>query len=86
MNYYQTSIYKGCTAVVLVLLLLTAFCLANVEAGTGSYYLCIFSLLIDVPFFGFLLYKLIKTYRLMKKAEEKTESKTDSPSETARKG
>ena len=75
MSFYQTSVYKGCTVVVLVLLLLTAFCLANVEVGTGSYYLCLFSLIIDLPFFAFLLYKLIKTYRQMKKEGEEKPQK-----------
>ncbi len=67
---YRTSIYKGCTAVVIMLLLLTAFCLCNLEAGSASFYLCLFSLIIDVPFFGFLLYKLIQDYREIHKAQK----------------
>lgn len=69
MSYYQMSIYKGCTAVVLVLLLLTVFCLVHGEAGMGPYYLCIFSLILDVPFLGFLIWKLIRTYRQLRKEE-----------------
>lgn len=70
MSYHQLSIYKGCTVVVLVLLLLSIFCLTNGEVGTGSFYLCIFSLIIDIPFLGFLIYKLIRTHRQMRKTKE----------------
>lgn len=78
MSYFRTSVYKGCMVAVLVLLLLTAFCLANVEMGSGSYYLCLFSLIVDVPFFGFLLYKLIRDYRQMRRVQgEETNAKTE---------
>lgn len=78
MSNQRTFACKECMVVVLVLLLLTAFCLANVEVGTGSYYLCIFSLIVDVPFFGFLLYKLIRDYRQIRRARgEKTDAKTE---------
>lgn len=73
----RTVACKECLVVVLVLLLLTAFCLANVEAGSGSYYLCIFSLIVDVPFLGFLLYKLIRDYHQIRRARGKeTDAKT----------
>jgi hypothetical protein len=70
MTLFRTSIYKACLTVVIVVLLLTAFCLANVEAGTGPYYMCLFTLIIDVPFLGFLLYKLIQDYREIHKADK----------------
>lgn len=70
MSFYKTSIYRGCMTVVIVLLLLTAFCLANLEPGTGPYYLCLFSLVIDVPFLVFLIVKLIRDYCKMKKANQ----------------
>lgn len=77
MSPYRASMYKGSMTVVLVLLLLTAFCLANVEPGTGPYYLCLFSLMIDIPFFLFLLYKLIRDVKKLEKARE--EILQDSP-------
>lgn len=70
MSLFRASIYKACMTVVIVLLLLTIFCLANVERGSGPYYLCLFSLIIDVPFMGFLLYKLVQDYREIRKAEK----------------
>ena len=70
MSLYRTSIYKACTTVVIVVMLLTAFCLVNVEAGTGPYYLCLFTLIIDVPFLGFLLYKLVRDYQEIHKTEK----------------
>lgn len=70
MPLFRTSIYKTCLTMVIVVLLLTAFCLANLEAGTGPYYMCLFTLIIDVPFLGFLLYKLIRDYREIHKAEK----------------
>lgn len=70
MSFYNASVYKGCMTVVIVLILLTAFCLANVEPGTGPYYLCLFSLIIDVPFFLFLLYRLIRDVKKLEKARE----------------
>lgn len=65
---YHSSFYKGCLIAVTVLLLLIIFCLLNVKAGTAPYYLTIFSLIIDVPFFLFLLYKMKKAQK-----EESTE-------------
>jgi hypothetical protein len=65
---YHSSFYKGCLVAVTVLLLLIIFCLFNVETGTAPYYLTIFSFIIDVPFFIFLLYKIKKAQK-----EESTE-------------
>lgn len=70
MSLFRTSIYKTCMTVVIVLLLLILFCLSNVERGSGPYYLCLFSLIVDVPFMGFLLYKLIQDYREVRRAEK----------------
>lgn len=63
----QGGSYKGFLVVVIVLLLLTGFCLWNVETGSAPYYLCIFSLIVDVPFLALLLYKEIKSYKEIKK-------------------
>ena len=63
----QGGNYKGFLVAVIVLLLLTGFCLWNVETGSASYYLCVFSLIVDVPFLAFLLYKEIKSYKEIKK-------------------
>lgn len=70
MSLYRTSIYKTCMTVVIMVMLLTIFCLCNVEAGTGPYYMCLFTLIIDIPFLGFLLYKLIKDSREARKVEK----------------
>ncbi len=73
MSYFASSVHRGCMAAVLVLLLLTAFCLTNVEKGTGPYYLCLYSLIVDVPFFLYLLVKLIRNYHRIQK-ERKAEA------------
>jgi len=70
MSVYTSSMFRGCLVVVIVLLLLTAFCLANVEPGSGPYYLCLYSLIIDVPFCVFLVTKLVLEYRKRKKAAQ----------------
>lgn len=75
MSEFSDSMYRGCLVVVLVLLLLTFFCLANLEPGSASYYLCIFSLIVDVPFFGYLVYKMYSRYRKMKQAEQQAGKK-----------
>ncbi len=69
MTDYQNSLYRGCTVVVLVLLILTVFCLVNLEPGTAPFYLCIFSLMVDIPFFGFLLYKRIRQGQKRKQSQ-----------------
>ncbi len=56
----RTSVYKGFLVAVIILLILILFCLLNLEAGTSSYYLCVFSLIIDIPFLIFLLLKIRK--------------------------
>lgn len=70
MTDYQDSLYRGCTVVVLVLLILTTFCLVNLDAGTAPFYLCIFSLMVDIPFFGFLLYKRIRRGQKRKQSQQ----------------
>lgn len=81
MSFYGTSVYKGCMTVVITLLLLTGFCLANVEPGTAAYYLCLFSLIVDVPFFGFLLYKLIRHRGQTRKTAEAADETASAESE-----
>lgn len=70
MTDYQDSLYRGCTVVVLVLLILTIFCLVNLDAGTAPFYLCIISLMVDIPFFGFLLYKQIRRSQKRKQSQQ----------------
>lgn len=77
MSLYRASIYKTCTTLVIVVLLLTVFCLCNVEAGTGPYYMCLFTLIVDVPFMGFLLYKLVRDYREIRKADKERKEQED---------
>lgn len=67
---YRTSIYKGCLTVVIVLLLLIVFCLVNLEVGTAPFYMCIFSLIVDIPFLLFLLYKLVRDYQEIRKEQK----------------
>ena len=76
MSVYTSSMFRGCLVVVIVLLLLTAFCLANVEPGSGSYYLCLYSLIIDIPFLIFLVTKLVMEYRERKKASQQETKQT----------
>jgi hypothetical protein len=61
----RTSVYKGFLVSVIVLLILILFCLFNLEAGTASYYLCVFSFIIDIPFLIFLLFKIRKETKEM---------------------
>ncbi|HJD24558.1 MAG TPA: hypothetical protein H9694_10530 [Firmicutes bacterium] len=75
MPLFQASIYKTCTTVVIMVLLLTGFCLANLEAGTGPYYFCLFTLILDVPFLGFLLFKLARDYWQLHKEEKERKQK-----------
>lgn len=77
MPEYRVSLYKGCTVTVLVLLLLTVFCLVNGEPGSAPYWLCIFSLVVDIPFLGFLLFQLIRDCRKQSRAEQ-----SEAPSQT----
>lgn len=57
---YKSSAYKTCLSAVIMLILLTIFCLANLSAGTAPYYLCIFSLMINIPFTVYLIYTISK--------------------------
>lgn len=76
MSEYRVSLCKGCMVTVLVLLLLTVFCLVNGEPGSAPFWLCIFSLVVDVPFLGFLLFQLIRDCRKIRRPEQ---SKDPSP-------
>lgn len=67
MRMDRSSIYKSCLVIVIVLLILTMFCLLNLRPDSASFYLCIFSLIIDVPFLIFLIYKELKNYRNISK-------------------
>lgn len=81
MPQFRASLYRGCMVAVLILLLLTAFCILNVEQGSGAFYLCVFSLIVDIPFFAYLLYQLIRDCR---KAAEVQENETGNKSEIQR--
>lgn len=75
MSEYRVSLYKGCTVTVLVLLLLTVFCLVNGEPGSASYWLCIFSLVVDIPFLGFLLFRRTRDCRKQSQSEAPSQTK-----------
>lgn len=75
MSDFQNSLYRGCTVAVLMLLILTVFCLVNLDAGTAPFYLCIFSLIVDVPFLGFLLYKRFRHGQKRKQSQQEESNK-----------
>lgn len=78
---FRISIYKGCFTATVVLMLMTLFCIFNVDVGSAPFYLCIFTLIVDVPFLSFLLYKLIKANKEEDKIRrERSNAEKDSKS------
>jgi len=57
------SIYKSCFSVAIALILLTLFCMANTEPGSTPFMLCVFTLIIDIPFVVFVVVRMIISYR-----------------------
>ena len=57
------SIYKSCFSVAIALILLTLFCMANTEPGSTPFMLCIFTLIVDIPFVVFIIVRMIISYK-----------------------
>lgn len=64
------ALYRGCFSSSLILILLTTFCIVNVEAGSSAFYLCVFSYMINIPFILFILFKLIRAGKTHQKVDK----------------
>lgn len=57
------GMYKGGITSSLLLIILSVFCIVNVPVASAPFYLCLFSLMINLPFLVFLIYKVIRSNR-----------------------
>ena len=57
------AMYRAVLTMLVVLTILAIMCLFWTQPGEAAFYLCIFTLIIDVPVIAFIIIKLILAYK-----------------------